>query len=413
MLKWDAERNRVDAAIESWTVPQVLRRVAAITGWEVLMEPGVEDKVSAKFKDKTSGEALQRLLGKLNFALSPETNGASRLYVFRTSRSDATQKLAPMIVSGSTNKGRIENELIVTLKPGEKIEDLAKRLGAKVVGKIDGANAYRLRFDDAESAQSASTELKDDPDVASTDPNYAIGTPDIAMPLGGGGSPLNLTPKAVANGEYVIVGLIDTAVQGKEGGISDFLLPAISVVGDVNTSSTEMLHGTPMAQSILYSISLSGLGSTTVRILPVDVYGNNAMTSTFDVANGVYKAVNAGANIINLSLGSDGDSTFLRNTINSAAQQGVQFFAAAGNQPTTAATYPAAYPSVTAVTATDRSGNIASYANRGSFIDVAAPGTAIVNFGGQSYIVTGTSTATAYVSGKAAAQAEAAKAAKK
>jgi hypothetical protein len=130
------------------------------------------------------------------------------------------------------------------------------------------------------------------------------------------------------------------------------------------------------------------------------------------VAKGVYEAVNAGASIINLSLGSEADSAFLQNTINSAAKQGVQFFAAAGNTPTTAPTFPAAYDTVVAVTATDRSGNIASYANRGSFIDVAAPGMAIVNFGGQSFVVTGTSTATAYVSGSSAAKAEAAKAKK-
>jgi hypothetical protein len=412
MLHWDPERDRVDASVEIWTVPQLLRRVSAITGWQVFMEPGIDDRVSAKFKEKNSGEALQRLLGKLNFALAPETNGSSKLYVFRTSRTEATQTIAPMIVSGSTNKKHIENELIVTLKPGEKIEDLAKRLGAKVVGKIDGANAYRLRFDDAESAQTARTDLEDDPNVASTDNNYSISAPDQMMPLGGSAAPLGLTPKAVPDGEYVIVGLIDTAVQGKQGGIAEFLLAGLSVAGEGNASANELTHGTSMAETILRGISLTGSGSTAVRILPVDVYGNNPATSTFDVANGIYKAVNAGANLINLSLGSDGDSPFLRNTIDSAAKQGVQFFAAAGNSPTTAPTYPAAYPNVTAVTATDRSGNLAPYANRGSFIDVAAPGTAIVNFGGQSFVVTGTSTATAYVSGSTAAKIEAARAKK-
>ena len=49
-----------------------------------------------------------------------------------------------------------------------------------------------------------------------------------------------------------------------------------------------------------------------VRILPVDVYGGNEMTTTFAVAEGIYRAVNAGANPINLSLTSAGDSAFLR-----------------------------------------------------------------------------------------------------
>jgi subtilisin family serine protease len=54
------------------------------------------------------------------------------------------------------------------------------------------------------------------------------------------------------------------------------------------------------------------------------------------------------------------------------------------------------------VTASDRRGNIAPYANRGSFVDVAAPGTSLVEFGGESFVVSGTSASTAYVSGAAA-----------
>jgi len=143
-----------------------------------------------------------------------------------------------------------------------------------------------------------------------------------------------------------------------------------------------------------------------VRILPVDVYGNSPSTSTFDVAMGIYKAVNNGAQIINLSLGSDGSSPFLAQMIQSSHDQGVLFFAAAGNEPVATPTYPAAYPEVIAVTAGTRQGVIAPYANYGSFVDVIAPGQAIVNFNGQSWLVTGTSASTAYASGAAAALLE-------
>ena len=50
----------------------------------------------------------------------------------------------------------------------------------------------------------------------------------------------------------------------------------------------------------------------------------------------------------------------------------------------------------------DRKGNVAGYANRGSFVDVIAPGISLVDYQGQSYLVRGTSAATAYVSGTAA-----------
>ena len=69
---------------------------------------------------------------------------------------------------------------------------------------------------------------------------------------------------------------------------------------------------------------------------------------------------------------------------------------------TTAPNYPAAYPEVLAVTAGGRNGQLASYANRGDFVDVAAPGSSIIYFEGKAYMVSGTSASTAFASGLAA-----------
>jgi hypothetical protein len=108
-----------------------------------------------------------------------------------------------------------------------------------------------------------------------------------------------------------------------------------------------------------------------------------------------------GANLINLSLGGTGDSTVLHTVIQNSAKQGVVFFGAAGNQPVTTPEYPAAYPEVQAVTAGSGQ-QVADYANRGSFVDLMLPGTSVVPYDGQSWAVTGTSTATAFASGIAA-----------
>src|SRR6185295_15262896 len=82
------------------------------------------------------------------------------------------------------------------------------------------------------------------------------------------------------------------------------------------------------------------------------------------------------------------------------------FLAAAGNTPVTSPTYPAANPYVLAVTAGDRYGNIASYANRGDFVDVIAPGSTVVSYAGNSWYVAGTSPATAWATGLAASLAK-------
>jgi len=120
------------------------------------------------------------------------------------------------------------------------------------------------------------------------------------------------------------------------------------------------------------------------------------------VANGILLAINGGATILNLSLGSSGDSKLLSDVIKGAAAQGILIFAAAGNESTAAPSYPAAYPDVIAVTAVNADGSIAHYANYGQYVDAGAPGTGIIVYNGQAYVITGTSASSAYLSGMSA-----------
>ena len=394
--------NRVTADIKSGDLYHLLEQVAAKTGWHVYVEPDITHKVSAKFKDLPPGEALHLLLGDINFALVPETNSNPKLFVFRTTMRNATRFVRPAVAADVGQAKVIPNELIVRLKKGAKIDEIAKLLGAKVIGRIDSLNAYRLQFDDAAAADAARAQLASNPDVTSVDSNYALDRPAAPQLMGGGGPPppdLQLKPPP-ADGR-VIVGVVDTAMQPLCGNLNQFMLKPISVAGDAQLTPGDPTHGTAMAETLLSSVNTMTKGNTSVQILPVDVYGPNATTSTFDVANGVVQAVNGGARIINMSLGSQGDSTFLHSVIQDVKKQNIPVFAAAGNQPVTTPFYPAAYPEVTAVTAMDQ-GQLASYANRGSFVSLGAPGTSIVCYNGSDYYVVGTSASSAYISGVAA-----------
>jgi hypothetical protein len=408
-LIWRPKDNRVDAEIASWDVPKLLEHLATLTDWQIYLEPGTRHTVSTKFKDRTPGEALRLLLGDLSFALLPQTNGPSKLFVFRTSLGDATQLIKPPPGPLAKTAKPIPNELVVTLKPGAKIEDVARRVGAKVLGKVDGLNAYRLQFDNAEATTKAREALSTDEDVESVEYNYAVyHDPPLQALTASSMPPLNLKVKAVGDGERLIVGLVDTPLHAGCGGADAFLLPPLSVLSPSQLTSPELTHGDAMAQSILRGVSTAVTSSdgTRVRILPVDVYGNSESTTTFQVAQGIAKAVNSGAMIVNLSLGSDGDTPVLKQVIQDARRQGVLFFGAAGNRPVTTPTYPAAYPEVIAVSAANSTGQILSWANRGDFVDIVAPGSNIVNCDGASYATTGTSTSSALASGSAAGLAD-------
>jgi hypothetical protein len=403
-LTWETNRNLVSADITAGTLIPMLERIAAVTGWHVFVEPDTGCSVSAKFNNLSPGEALHLLLGDLSFALVPETNTNPKLFVFRTTMKNATQLVRPVNDVESRASGKlISNELIVRLKPGAKIDELARSLGAKVIGRIDSLNAYRLQFQDQAAADTARQQLASNSDVASVDSNYSMDRP--VAPIGAQSSSLPPPPqlqlKPPPSDGRVIVGLVDTALQPLGNGLDSFLLKAISVAGDAQLDPNSPSHGTSMAETILRSIASMTKGSSSVQILPVDVYGPNASTSTFDVANGIAQAVNNGATLINLSLGSSGESSFLHSVIQDASSKNIVFIGAAGNQPVTTPFYPAAYPEVMAVTAIDQ-GQLASYANRGSFVSLGAPGTSVVYLDSQPYYVTGTSASAAFTSGIAA-----------
>jgi hypothetical protein len=403
-LNWETKRDRVSADIKSGKLMPLLEQIASATGWQVFVEPDTVCTISAKFNNLSPGEALHLLLGDLNFALIPQTNAGPKLVVFRTLMKNATQLVHTVNAAESHSRGKpILNELIVRLKPGAKIDELARALGAKVIGRIDSLGAYRLQFEDQTATDTARQQLATNPDVASVDSNYSMDRP--AAPIGAQSSnlppPPQLQLKPPPSDGRIIVGLVDTALQPLGNGLDSFLLKAISVAGDAQLDPNNPTHGTSMAETILRSIATMTKGSSSVQILPVDVYGPNASANTFDVANGIAQAVNNGATLINLSLGSDGGSPFLHSVIQDASSKNITFIGAAGNQPVTTPFYPAAYPEVLAVTAIDQ-GQIASYANRGSFVSLGAPGTSVIYFGGQPYYVTGTSAAAAFTSGMAA-----------
>lgn len=406
-IDWDAGRQQVEADIEDWPLPRVLEAISKATGWRVYVEPKTRITVSTRFKSAKPDEALRRLLGDLNFALLKPATGPAKLFVYRTSVQDATELVEVQTQAGKSNQ-RIPNELVVTLKAGasESIEDLAKRLGAKVAGRIDGLNAYRLQFDNEGAAQQARSVLNGDDDVSSVDNNFTVDLPNRLDPLAMSSIPsFNLNPNAAPNSEQLVVALIDTPVYGQGSPIKDFLLPGISLAGDTPASSPQLSHGTAMAETILQSIAANpqGTGSKNPRILPVDVYGGNPNTTTFDIARGIEAALAQNPSIFNLSLGSESDSAFLHEVIAQLKKQGFVFVAAAGNTPTTAPTYPAAWLEVTSVGAGTSSGALTPYSNRSDTMDMIAPGSSIVHFGDQAYLSTGTSTATAYASGEIAA----------
>jgi hypothetical protein len=397
-LEWRKDKDSVDADITSWSLIKTLEQISEATGWQVYVEPGTQKKVSTRFKDRPRDRALDLLLGDLGRALLPGTNGGPpRFLVFRNTQRDATR-----LVRGRGKAKPIPNELIVRMKKGKSVDELAEKLGAKVLGKSDAMNSGRLQFKDEEAAEKAREALLENEDVSSVDPNFPVAAQPVPDGTGGGLGSLNLQP--LKEGDPLIIGLIDTAVQKQGNAYDGFLLPGISVAGEATLPTDRPTHGTSMFETLLKSVdAFTADGSTTpVKVLSVDVYGNNEQATTYEVAEGVLQALKSGARIINLSLGSEGDTPYLHQVIQAGSEAGATFVASAGNTPTSSPMYPAAYPEVTGVTAGDSPTSIAPYANMSPSNDAMTPGASRIQFNGQNYIVQGTSPAAAYFSGAVA-----------
>lgn len=117
--------------------------------------------------------------------------------------------------------------------------------------------------------------------------------------------------------------------------------------------------------SIGYNVSIMGVKATR----------DNSDGKTLSAAyEGVDYAISAGANVISMSFGSSGGFLTWDILINQAQSRGIFMVAAAGNDDSDSEFYPAAYPYVFSVGATDPNDNKASFSNYGSTIDVMAPG---------------------------------------
>ena len=165
-------------------------------------------------------------------------------------------------------------------------------------------------------------------------------------------------------------------------------------------------HGAAMAGAIAAHGRLLGVAPA-AHILAVRAFDDapaGARATTTRILDGLQWIANSGARVVNMSFTGPEDSS-VHEMIAAIRRKGLVLVAAAGNDgPRAPAAYPAAYSEVIAVTATDADDKLLNVANRGGYVAVAAPGVDIFVAapGGGYDFTTGTSVATAHVSGLAA-----------
>lgn len=228
-------------------------------------------------------------------------------------------------------------------------------------------------------------------------------------PLGVVGSlyPLSLTGIGAArqhtSGNGVVIGMIDTPVDIDHESLHSAieridLIPA----GD----EANRLHGTEIAGVMISRNPRIGIAPD-ARLVAISAFSTNPQnpqerrSNSGLVAKALQIAMDRGVNVLNLSFAGKPDPVVDR-LVEAAMQRGITVVASAGNGgPHAPAAYPAAIPGVIAVTAVDKGEQVFNNANRGDYIDLAAPGVGILTTAprGSFHVSSGTSLATAHVSG--------------
>ena len=217
---------------------------------------------------------------------------------------------------------------------------------------------------------------------------------------------------SLATGRGVRIALIDGGVDERHPALAGKILARIDLVGeardpDPTSAIDEVRHGTGVAGIILADGPMIGLAPE-ARAIAIKAFavrpgeGGHVRSSSDKIVRAIDVALRLKARVINMSFGGPRDRV-VEFVVAEALARGAIIVAAAGNGDSPAAEliYPAAYPGVIAVAATDTQDRLVPTPGSGRHVVVAAPGVDVITTspGGGFQALSGSSIAAAHVSG--------------
>jgi len=322
----------------------------------------------------------------------------------------------PTRVALAAERRYVPGEVLVRFRDDatfEAIEAFAREqsLDRISVERFDliGASYYRYRLRDRRAVEAAVTALQSQALVAAIQPNYKYALEDAPGGSKGFAAAQYAVPKLSLNeahrralGLGELVAVIDSGVDARHPELDGSVAEEYDELAGNGGADP---HGTSIAGLIGAHAELVGVAPR-AQILSIRAFASSksdpgAQGSSVHIARAIQWAYLRHARLVNMSFAGPSDP-LVGEIVRAGHRENMIFVAAAGNDgPRAAPAYPAAYPEVIAVTATDARDRLYAAANVGDYVSVAAPGVdLLVAEPGNAYqFRSGTSLAAAEVTG--------------
>lgn len=401
VLEFRLDQNRLWLTAKDEPLPQLLERFAA-AGIDVQIDPAVQKNITGSCRVADIENALDELLSPYDYLLDWQKESGplgdrirlAGIRVFRKGHAESVQPLRSKrrIETSFDGKSRfMAREIVVGFGAGASIENLRAflaRTGGTVIETNQKLGVYRILLPEGVNVLDLVAQLGNEPSIALAEPNYVYGVPGLLPATGGpSGFPAQWNPPS--GDSPIAVAVLDSGLA-QDDSLNRAVLGAFDATQPGTPLTADAVgHGTLMARLAagLVDPYSSPVGEG-VPVVAVKAFADDGLADSFTLMNAMTYAVKTSSGPVSLSWGSETPSRFVETAVQYAMDQGRPVFAAVGNENTGKPMYPAAYPGVVGVAASN-GGQLADYSNRGDFVDLIAPGSA----GGSQ----GTSVATAYV----------------
>lgn len=288
------------------------------------------------------------------------------------------------------NSDYAPNQMVVNFKPRVKkasIKALNEQHGAKVL-ESPGFGLKTIHIPSHLTLFETMQRYEESPLVNYAEPNYlfqSFMTPNDpyysyqwnyhSQDDGG----INMEPAwDITTGEGTVVAVVDTGVSIGTDLNSTTFTEGHDFVNDDPEPTDNNGHGTHVTGTIAQSTN-NGEGVAGIAynatIMPIKALSSEGKGELDEIVEGIQYAVDNGADIINMSFGTNESSQALEEAVQYAYNHNVTCIAATGNSNKEPIAYPAGYDdSVIAVGATQYDKTRAPYSNYGPSIDLVAPG---------------------------------------